>query len=231
MNLTKILIAEDDLNLGYLLVDFFEAEGFEVKLARDGEAGYKAFLSGNFDLCIFDVMMPLKDGFTLAAEVKKLDANVPIVFLTAKSFQEDKLKGFHLGADDYIAKPFDETELLLRVKAILKRTAIFKNYESSYQLGSYFFDCENQSIVLNGKIKRITAKECTILKLLCQSKNQIVKRHDALRVIYGKSDYFYGRSFDVYITKLRKYLKDDSSVQIENIHGIGFSLMVNQVQE
>lgn len=226
MKLIKILIVEDDLNLGYLLVDFFETEGFEVKLARDGEAGLKAFTAGNFDLCIFDVMMPLKDGFSLAAEVKKLNASVPIIFLTAKSFQEDKLKGFYLGADDYITKPFDETELLLRIKAILKRTNAYKNDESNFQLGRYFFDCENQSITLDGKIKRITAKECEILKLLCRNENQILKRHEALLSLYGKSDYFFGRSFDVYITKLRKYLKDDPSLKIQNIHGVGFSLTI-----
>jgi DNA-binding response OmpR family regulator len=177
---------------------------------------------------VFDVMMPKLDGFTLAKQVRKLNTEIPIIFLTAKSFKEDKLKGFLSGADDYVTKPFDEAELLLRIKAILRRTARNQPGENNFQIGRYEFDFLNQSITLDGNVKRITAKEAEILKLLCESQNQIVKKHEALNAIYGKSDYFHGRSFDVFITKLRKYLKDDASIKIENIHGVGFILSVDQ---
>jgi DNA-binding response OmpR family regulator len=220
------LIVEDDLNLGYLLVDFMESEGYEIRLARDGEAGLKAFLAHKFDLCILDVMLPKMDGFTLADEIRKLSAEVPLIFLTAKSFQEDKLHGFKSGADDYITKPFDETELVFRIKAILKRVGHQQTQETAYQIGRYSFDALNQSLAINGNTRRITAKESEILLLLCQSLNQIVKRHEALNAIYGKSDYFHGRSFDVFITRLRKYFKEDPGIEIQNIHGVGFILSV-----
>jgi DNA-binding response OmpR family regulator len=225
---TKILLVEDDLNLGYVLVDFLEMEGFEVKLARDGVAGYKTFQGGKFDLCIFDVMMPQKDGFTLAQQVRKLNTEIPIIFLTAKFLKEDKLQGFKIGADDYITKPFDEEELLARINAILKRIPTEKNEDRVFKIGNYTFDYQNQTLSINGNTRRLTAKENEILRLLSINKNQILKRQDALYAIWGNNDYFNGRSFDVFITKLRKYLKEDPNLQIENIHTIGFILSEKQ---
>jgi len=221
---TQVLLVEDDLNLGFLLVDYLEMEGFEVKLARDGNAGFKTFQGQKFDLCILDVMMPHKDGFTLAAQIRKLNDKIPVIFLTAKFLKEDKLLGFKLGGDDYITKPFDEEELLARINAILKRVPQPDNTNNLFQIGKFIFDYSNQTITIEGNSRRLTAKENEILKLLCVNKNQILKRQDALNAIWGNSDYFYGRSFDVFITKLRKYLKEDPNLQIENIHTIGFIL-------
>ncbi len=224
---TRILLAEDDFNLGSILQDYLEMEGFEVKLCRDGEEALEAFREKLFDLCIFDVMMPKKDGFSVAKEIRVNNKSIPILFLTAKSMVDDKIHGFKLGADDYITKPFNEEELVYRIKAILKRSS-HTNFneveETTFQIGKYTFDYSRQSLEINGEARRITARESEILKLLYLKKNNILRREDALIAIWGENDYFHGRSFDVFITKLRKYLKYDPNLKIENVHGVGFML-------
>ncbi len=224
---TRLLLAEDDFNLGSILQDYLEMEGFEVKLCRDGEEALEAFKEKLFDLCIFDVMMPKKDGFSLAKEIRVNNKSIPILFLTAKSMVDDKIHGFKLGADDYITKPFNEEELVYRIKAILKRSShsnLSESEETIFQIGKYVFDYSRQSLEISGEARRITARESEILKLLYLKKNNILRREDALMAIWGENDYFHGRSFDVFITKLRKYLKYDPNLKIENVHGVGFML-------
>jgi DNA-binding response OmpR family regulator len=216
----KILLAEDDLNLGILLLDYLETEGFEVKLCKDGELALKAFQSGVYDLCLLDVMMPKKDGFTLAKEIRSKNRNIPVIFITARSLKEDKLKGYGLGADDYITKPFDEEELLWKIKAVIRRMPDAKMEIIS--LGRYQFDFSRQSLSLDGKAKRMTEKEAEILNYLCEHRNKVIKREEMLKELWGENDYFLGRSLDVFITKIRKYLKEDASVNIENVFGVGF---------
>lgn len=227
MEKARILLVEDDLNLGILVTDFLEMQGYDVKLCKDGDTGFKAFAQGGFDLCILDVMMPVKDGFTLATQIRSRDKKVPIIFVTARSMKDDKLKGFNIGADDYITKPFEEDELLARVNAVLRRTKEEKPEEpkpEQFTIGKYQFDYGTQSLALNGSEKRMTEKESEVLRQLCLHKNKILKREDALVSVWGQNDYFLGRSLDVFITKLRKYLKDDPAVSIENVHGVGFML-------
>ena len=227
---TKILLAEDDLNLGALLKDYLEMEDFEVSLCRDGEDALVEFKRLSFDICIFDVMMPKKDGFTLAKDIRKNNKTIPIIYLTAKALKEDKIEGFKTGADDYITKPFDEEELVYRIKAILKRSGTHntENPDTVFKIGKFSFDYSRQLLSYDGgDQKRITSRESEILKLLYQRKNNILKREDALLAIWGENDYFHGRSFDVFITKLRKYLKADNNIKIENIHGVGFMLVDN----
>ena len=220
----KILLAEDDLNLGILLVDYLETEGFDVKLCKDGELALKAFQVNSFDLCLLDVMMPKMDGFTLAKKIKAKDKTIPIIFITAKSLKEDKLKGYGLGADDYITKPFDEEELLWKIQAVIRRIPQNKNETliEAIAIGKYIFDYSNQSLTIEENTKRITEKECDILKYLCEHRNRIVKREEMLKELWGENDYFLGRSLDVFITKIRKYLKEDTALNIENVFGVGF---------
>lgn len=220
----NILLAEDDLNLGLLLVDYLEGEGFVVKLCKDGELALKAFHTQSFDLCLLDVMMPKMDGFSLAREIRMKNTKMPILFITAKSLKEDKLKGYDLGADDYITKPFDEEELLWKLNAIMRRVQGNKYEESAkiISIGKYEFDFSNQSLAFAGKIKRITEKESDILHYLCTHRNKLIKREDVLKDLWGENDYFLGRSLDVFITKIRKYLKEDPSITIENVFGVGF---------
>lgn len=227
MEKPRILLVEDDLNLGILVTDYLEMQGFDVKLCKDGETGLKAFAQGGFALCILDVMMPVKDGFTLATQIRARDKKVPIIFVTARSLKEDKLRGFDIGADDYITKPFEEDELLARVNAVLRRTREEKKAEPKpdlFAVGKFQFNYATQSLILDGKEKRMTEKESEVLRQLCMHKNKILKREDALVSVWGQNDYFLGRSLDVFITKLRKYLKDDPAVSIENVHGVGFML-------
>lgn len=216
----KILLAEDDLNLGMLLVDYLETEGFDVKLCKDGELALKAFQSNTYDVCILDVMMPKLDGFSLAKSIRLKDKKIPVIFITAKSLKEDKLKGYDLGADDYITKPFDEEELLWKIKAVIRR--IPENKTEIISIGRYTFDLNNQSLSINGQTKRITEKESEILNYLCNHANKVIKREDMLKDLWGENDYFFGRSQDVFITKMRKYLKEDASLSIENVFGVGF---------
>jgi DNA-binding response OmpR family regulator len=220
----KILLAEDDLNLGILLMDYLETENFEVKLCKDGAKALKAFQQQSYDLCLLDVMMPQLDGFSLAKEIRKKNAQIPIVFITAKSLKADKLKGYNLGADDYITKPFDEEELLWKIKALIRRipSNTPTTQTSIITIGKYSFDPHNQSLAIDGKTRRITEKESNILQYLCTHKNNLIKREDMLVALWGENDYFLGRSLDVFITKIRKYLKEDSNVNIENVFGVGF---------
>lgn len=220
----KILLAEDDLNLGFLLVEYLETEGFEVKLCKDGELALRAFQNNSFDLCLLDVMMPKLDGFTLAKEIRAKDKMIPVIFITARSLKEDKLKGYDLEADDYITKPFDEEELLWKIKAVIRRIPENKS-DTKIELiniGSFVFDFNNQSLMIGGKTKRITEKESDILRYLCSHKNNVIKREDMLKDLWGENDYFFGRSLDVFITKMRKYLKEDPNLSIENVFGVGF---------
>jgi len=226
----NILLAEDDLNLGVLLVDYLEAEGFNVKLCKDGELALKAFQTTAFDLCLLDVMMPKMDGFSLAEAMRAKDKKIPIIFITAKSLKEDKLKGYDLGADDYISKPFDEEELLWKIKAVIRRIPEY-SIESKTELisiGKYTFDFSNQSLIIEGTTKRITEKESDILHYLSLHRNKVIKREEMLKELWGENDYFLGRSLDVFITKFRKYLKEDPNLSIENVFGVGFIFNVPQ---
>jgi DNA-binding response OmpR family regulator len=220
----KILLTEDDLNLGLLLVDYLEAEGFDVKLCKDGVAALKSFQNNTYDLCLLDVMMPHLDGFALAQEIRIKDKEIPLIFITAKTLKEEKLKGYGLGADDYITKPFDEEELLCKIKAIIRRLPESNNQNKAtlIAIGKYTFDFTNQSLMLAGKSIRITEKESEILNYLSQHRNVVLKREDLLKNLWGENDYFLGRSLDVFITKIRKYLKEDPSISIENVFGVGF---------
>lgn len=220
----KILLAEDDLNLGILLMDYLETEGFDVKLCKDGELAIKAYLNDPFDLCLLDVMMPKMDGFSVAKEIREKDKKIPIIFITAKSLKEDKLKGYELGADDYITKPFDEEELLWKIKAVIRRIPETKNENQTFimSIGGYLFNYNNQSLTLGDKTKRITEKESDILKYLYDHRNNLIKREEMLKDLWGENDYFLGRSLDVFITKMRKYLNEDPNIRIENVFGVGF---------
>lgn len=227
----KILLVEDDTNLGFVLSDFLGMNNYDIVLARDGQEGYDKFLNGNFDLCILDVMLPVKDGFTLSEDIRKQNADIPIIFLTAKTMEKDKVRGFKSGADDYITKPFSTEELSLRVEAILKRSkySILKNeVPTIFEIGEFKFDYTNFVLKSPSGERRLTRKEAEVLRLLCINKNQIVKREVALKNIWGDDDYFMGRSMDVYITKLRKFLKEDEKVSIVNIPRTGFKLEVGE---
>lgn len=224
---TKILLAEDDLHLGVLLVDYLESEGFDVKLCKDGELALKAFQSQRFDLCLLDVMMPKLDGFSLAKDIRNKNKNIPFIFITARSLKEDKLKGYDLGADDYITKPFDEEELLWKIKAVIRRMPENSTTEM-VRIGHYFFDFKNQSLCIDNKTRRITEKESDILKYLSDHRNKVIKREEMLKDLWGENDYFLGRSLDVFITKIRKYLREDSGITIENVFGVGFIFNVSE---
>jgi len=221
----NVILVEDDLNLGFLLSELLESQGMQVKLFRDGESGFEGFKKGYFNFCIFDVMLPKLDGFNLARKVKTLNPEIPVIFLTARAMKEDKLKGYTIGADDYITKPFDEDELLCKIKAIVKRIDVNgQPADKIFQIGGYTFDFTNQSLDYKGRIKRLTSREAEVLRVLCLSKNKLVKREKILVSIWGENDYFYGRSLDVFISKLRKYFSDDPDIKIENVPTVGFIL-------
>ena len=228
----KILLCEDDENLGMLLREYLQAKGFVAELCADGEAGFKAFLKTKFDICVLDVMMPKKDGFTLAQEIRSANTDVPIIFLTAKTPKEDILEGFKLGADDYITKPFSMEELVFRIEAILRRTKGKKSRESTvYRLGQFTFDTQKQLLQIGEKQTKLTTKENELLALLCSHSNEILQRDFALKTIWIDDNYFNARSMDVYITKLRKHLKDDPQIEIINIHGKGYKLITPEVDD
>ena len=228
----KILLCEDDENLGMLLREYLQAKGFVAELCADGEAGFKAFLKTKFDICVLDVMMPKKDGFTLAQEIRSANTDVPIIFLTAKTLKEDILEGFKLGADDYITKPFSMEELVFRIEAILRRTKGKKSRESTvYRLGQFTFDTQKQLLQIGEKQTKLTTKENELLALLCSHSNEILQRDFALKTIWIDDNYFNARSMDVYITKLRKHLKDDPQIEIINIHGKGYKLLTPEVED
>jgi DNA-binding response OmpR family regulator len=225
--MAKILVVEDDPNLGLLLQEYLTIKGFETDLGHDGDEGLSLFVKGNYDLCIFDVMMPKKDGFTLAKEIRMSDTEVPIIFLTAKSQKDDTLQGFRIGADDYMTKPFSMEELLARMNAILRRKSKDAiETVKTYKFANYLFDYEHQSLIHNGEISKLTGKESELLKILCENIGRPVSRSFALKTIWGDDSYFNARSMDVYVTKLRKFLKADGTVQIINLHGEGFKLVV-----
>ena len=222
----KILLCEDDENLGMLLREYLQAKGFSTELCADGELGYKAFLKTKFDICVLDVMMPKKDGFTLAKEIRNSNQDIPIIFLTAKTLKEDILEGFKIGADDYITKPFSMEELVFRIEAIIRRTKGKKNKESTvYRIGQFTFDTQKQLLCLGNEQRKLTTKENELLALLCSHANEILQRDFALKTIWIDDNYFNARSMDVYITKLRKHLKDDPQIEIINIHGKGYKLI------
>jgi DNA-binding response OmpR family regulator len=225
----KILLVEDDYNLGFVIQDKLKENGFDVHLCTDGVEGLKRFGEHTFHMCIFDVMMPKKDGFTLARDIRKVNKNVPILFLTAKNQTEDRIEGFKAERDDYLTKPFSTEEFLLRVQAILKRVNLVKEEEEprDLKIGKIVFDTENFVLrYASGEKQNLTKKEAKILQLLVQHTNKVLPRDIVLNSVWGQDDYFVGRSLDVFITKLRKYLKEDEKVAIANIHGVGFKLTV-----
>ncbi|MDR1896201.1 MAG: response regulator transcription factor [Prevotellaceae bacterium] len=225
----KVLLAEDDENLGILLKEYLKVKDYDTDLYSDGEEAFKGFRdsSGTYDICILDVMMPVKDGFTLAKEIRQMSPDIPIIFLTAKSMKEDIVKGFSSGGDDYITKPFNIEELILRIEAILRRSAPSELTQTTYTIGDYVFNPTKQTIVysIDGKEQKLTSKEAELLRFLCVNRNNVLDRNFALRTIWNDDSYFNARSMDVYITKLRKVLKDDPSIQIINIRGKGFKLI------
>jgi DNA-binding response OmpR family regulator len=227
--MTKILLAEDDPNLGTLLQEYLTIKGYETTLAKDGDEALTKFVQQPYDLCIFDVMMPKKDGFTLAKEVRMSDRDTPIIFLTAKAMKEDTLQGFKLGADDYMTKPFSMEELLARLQAVLRRSQKeeFQNEKvTTFNIRGFVFDSEKQTLIHHEESQKLTVKESQLLKLLCENMGNSVSRSFALKMVWGDDTYFNARSMDVYITKLRKFLKEEPEIQIVNVHGEGFKLMV-----
>ena len=224
---SRILLVEDDQSFGAVLKDYLSINNFDVTLATDGEQGLKAFTDGEFDICIFDVMMPKKDGFSLAEDVKKLDKATPIIFLTAKNLREDILRGYQIGADDYITKPFSTELLLYKIKAILQRsTATDAEDQEQFKISNMLFDSILRQLKVQDNEYKLSPKENELLKLLCLHRNDFMPRDLALRKIWKKENYFTARSMDVYIAKLRKYLKDDDGLEIINVHGEGFRLLV-----
>jgi len=224
----SILLVEDDPNLGLVLQEYLQIKaGYSVQLCKDGEEGIKAFFQQKFDLCILDVMMPKKDGFTLGREIRAVNQHIPIIYATAKSMMEDKVEGYQLGADDYITKPFRIEELLLRIQAILKRVNPVSNEEEAREfiLGKFKFDFVSQTLSDDVSNIKMSGKEAELLRLLCLRKNQILTREEALLKIWNDDSYFNGRSMDVYLSKIRKYLKSDENIEIINVHGKGFRLV------
>ncbi|MCC7050964.1 MAG: response regulator transcription factor [Bacteroidia bacterium] len=230
----KILLAEDDTNLGMILKDSFDSKGYLVTLCKNGDDALITFKNHSFNLCLLDVMMPIKDGFTVAKEIRTVNASIPIIFLTAKSMKEDVIEGFKSGADDYISKPFSFEELLLRVQAVLKRTQTqippTETEQTFFKVGDYVFDYQHQTVKYkNQDHQKLTSKEADLLRLLCIHLNNVMERSFALKSIWGDDSYFNARSMDVYIAKLRKYLSKDSNIEIINVHGKGFKMICTKV--
>jgi DNA-binding response OmpR family regulator len=226
----RILLVEDDANLGALVKEYLSMLGYETQLSVNGDEGLEAFKSEAFDLCILDVMLPKKDGFSLAAEIRQLNELVPVIFLTARGHSDDRIKGFKAGCDDYITKPFSSEELALRIEAILKRCSYNGHTRTSEKIaiGKYIFDPYNRQLIIDDTIQNLTVKESALLKALCMNINNLLPRDKAQIEVWGNSDYFIGRSMDVFITKLRKYLGSDPDVSIQNVHGAGFKLEVKR---
>lgn len=229
-NKTRVLVVEDDDNLGKMLSDYLKVKGFDVTLKRDGDAGLKGFIENEVDLCLLDVMMPKKDGFTLAKEIRALKSSVPIIFLSAKSMEEDMKEGFQSGADDYITKPFSMEVLMMRIDAIMRRINQVNSdllQKKEFKINDYTFYPDKQLIEKGEMKKKLTSKENELLRLLCMYMGNVVDRNDALNMVWGDDNYFNSRSMDVYITKLRKIFKEDENIQIINSHGKGFKLLVD----
>ncbi|QSE98056.1 response regulator transcription factor [Fulvivirga lutea] len=226
MNKTSIMLVEDDESLSFVIKDNLSLNGYDVIHYADGALASKSFTKGKFDLCLLDVMLPAVDGFTLGKEIRKKDSNVPILYLTAKSMQEDKLEGFKSGGDDYITKPFSMEELIFRIEVFLKRKLSTSTTKQNFKIGEYDFNYSDLSLTYKGEIKNLTQKEADVLRFFCLNKQRVVKRDEILKEVWGDDDYFLGRSLDVFISKLRKYLAKDSNVSIANRHGIGFELVI-----
>jgi two-component system, OmpR family, response regulator len=227
---TKILLVEDDVNFGAVMKDYLIMNGYSVTLARDGLKGWSSFNNDSFDICILDVMMPGKDGFSLARDIRKVNPAIPLIFLTAKALKEDVVTGYRAGADDYVTKPFDSEVLLLKIKAILGRTSGIKNVtgdQQEYEIGDYHFNHKLRILSMGEFVQKLSPREADLLQLLCVYKNDVLPREAALKKIWGEDNYFTARSMDVFITRIRKYLKEDPAVEIVNVHGNGFRLMVN----
>lgn len=224
MTLPNILLVEDNDTLGYVLKEYLEMKGFQVVLAKNGQQGLVIFRKKKFDLCLLDVMMPEMDGFSLAAQIKNMEPQIPIIFLTAKSLKVDILKGFNLGADDYIVKPIDEEELVARITAVLRRSTFSEAPPEIFPIGSYTLDFSNQKLLHETGERQLTEKEAQLLKLLCQHKGKLLSRQVVLKNLWSQSDYFTRRSMDVFISRLRKYLSADPDIQISNVYGSGFIL-------
>jgi len=223
----RVILTEDDENLGLLLREYLIAKGYDTDLYPDGEIAYKEFQNNLYDICIFDVMMPKKDGFTLAKEIRMINADIPIIFLTAKSMKDDVIEGFKIGADDYMTKPFSMEELLFRIEAILRRVnGESENSQAVFKLGRFIFDARKQTLSDANIHTKLTTKESDLLKLLCVNANKILERNFALKTIWVDDNYFNARSMDVYITKLRKHLKSEEGIEIINIHGKGYKLII-----
>lgn len=221
--MAKILYVEDDETLNFITRDHLEMQGYEVRHCADGLAGLELFKAEDFDLCVLDVMLPEMDGFTLAKEIRKRNNEIPILFLTAKSLKEDRIEGLKLGADDYVTKPFSMEELLLRIEVFLRRSRLTSRVEvEEFQLGSYHFEYSNLTLQRGEEVHTLTQREADLMRFLVKSPNQILKRSEILLGVWGEDDYFLGRSLDVFVSRLRKYIKGDESVKIENIHGVGF---------
>lgn len=225
MSKAKILYVEDDETLSFVTSDNLSLNGYEVIHCLDGETAIESFVKGSFDLCLLDVMLPKKDGFTLASEIRKKNPEIPIIFLTAKSMKEDRIAGLKIGADDYITKPFSIEELILKIEIFLKRKFINMKQADKYTIGKLMFDYKNLSIIYLNSEKTLTQREADLLKLLIENKNNVIKREEILERVWGQNDYFLGRSMDVFISRLRKYLSDDEQLKIDNIHGVGFKLV------
>jgi DNA-binding response OmpR family regulator len=224
----KILLAEDDTSLGTVLSTYLKAKSFDVTLCVDGEIAMKRFKEQLFDFIILDVMMPVKDGFTVAKEIRQVDQEIPILFLTAKSMKEDKLAGFEAGGDDYLTKPFAMEELLARINVILKRSYKEGKKETTFKVGDVEYDYLQQTIFIGGQKNKLTTKENELFYLLIKSQEEVLDRNEALKHVWGDDNYFNGRSMDVYITKLRKYLSSSNEVEIMNVHGKGFRLLIKK---
>ena len=227
----KVLLVEDDPSLGFVVKDNLTELGYNIKWCKDGNDAFTSFFQDKFDICLLDVMLPKRDGFSLAKEIRIVNREVPILFLTAKSQIDDKIEGFKAGGDDYLTKPFAIEELHARIQAILKRTKSKKMYQQPekkeiFEIGNYTFNYKNLELTCDDFSKVLTRLEADLLRLLCIHKNQVLEREIALNIVWGKDDYFLGRSMDVFITKLRKYLKEDARIQIINVHGVGFKLIV-----
>lgn len=229
MSKARILLVEDDPNLGSLLSDYLKVKGYDTDWEDNGDKGLKSFIDKQYDICLLDVMMPVKDGFTLAREIRNLNNEMPIIFLTAKSMKEDKLEGFKAGADDYMTKPFSMDELLMRIQAVLRRTtgADVAEEKTTFKIGNLNFDSNKQILSYESEEHKLTSKESQLLRLLALNPNKVLERSVALNKIWSDDSYFNARSMDVYITKLRKYLKLDPNIQIQNVHGRGFKLLVD----
>lgn len=230
MHKANLLVVEDDLHMGFLLMEMLQDDGYRVRVAKDGVSALEHLKKENFDICLLDVMMPKLDGFGVARNIKNLYPSTPFLFVTARMLKDDKLKGYDLGAEDYLVKPFDEQELLCKLNVILRRKQSTKdaNEPTTFEIGKYHFDFSRMELKFGEEIIRITEKESKVLKQLCLYKNRILRRDDAVEMIYGKKDYFHGRSFDVFISKLRKLLSRDASVSIDNVYKVGFILNVKE---